>query len=553
MISYRELRTLELEAIRRQRRMLGGQQVIEAASLSTVTVDQFYGIEVDEWPARIAETAMYLVDHQANRALSAEFGLYFARFPIEAEAHITVGNALRLDWSDVVPADQCNYLLGNPPFVGKQHRDTEQQEDMRLAFHGAPGTGILDYVSCWYVKAIGYMGDHEIRAAFVSTNSIVQGEQVPALWPILFNSGFEIDFAHRTFVWTSEARHKAVVHVVIVGFSKGGKKSPKLLFDHPTLAADATVVNARTISAYLVDAPVMVVDRRSTPLGAVPDADFGSMPNDGGHLILSPDDRQRLLTLQPEAEPYVRELLGANEMINGQHRYCLWLAETEPADLRHMPYVLQRVEMVKSYRLASTRATTKELAFLAYRFGEIRQPRRRYLCLPRHSSESRRYIPMAFAEPEVIAHDSTLTVEGADNYLFGLLSSNMFMTWVRTVAGRIKSDFRLSVGLVYNTFPWPDPTAPQRDRIAIAAQAVLAARANHPGSTLADLYDATTMPADLVQAHRELDRAVAALYGRTLDTELTRQTALFWRYAQLTAPLPLAFPTPAKPRRAGGR
>lgn len=263
------------------------------------------------------------------------------------------------------------------------------------------------------------------------------------------------------------------------------------------------------------------------------------MPNDGGGLILTADDRERLFHLQPEAKPYVRELLGAEELINGSHRYCLWLDGVEPVDLRKMIYVMQRVDMVKSYRLASRRGATKQLAFLAYRFGEIRQPKRTYLCLPRHSSENRRYIPMVFAEPEVIAHDSTLTIEGADYFLFGLLSSEMFMTWVRTVAGRLESRYRLSVELVYNTFPWPLPTDNQRKRVTDAAHGVLAARSSHSGSTLADLYDARAMPIDLVRAHQELDRAVASIYGRGLETELARQAALIKRYVELIAPLPI--------------
>jgi hypothetical protein len=534
VISYRELRALELAAISRQRERNPGQQVIEATALSTVTVDQFYGMEIDEWPARIAETAMYLVDHQANRRLSAEFGLYYARFPIATEAHIHVCNALRSDWNEIIAAHDCSYILGNPPFVGKQHRTDPQQDDMDYVFGGARGTGNLDYVAAWYRKAIDYMAGSEIRAAFVSTNSIVQGEQVPALWPLLLDAGYEIDFAHRTFAWTSEARGRAAVHVVIIGFSRGGLKRPKLLFDHPQMAAATTVIRAQSISPYLVDGPVFVVSRRSTPLAQVPSASFGSMPNDGGSLILTPEERDQLLIAEPSAGPYVAELLGAEELINGSHRYCLWLGEAEPAELRQMPEVMRRVECVRAYRMASRRVATRQLAELAYRFGEIRQPRGAYLCLPRHSSENRRYIPMVFVGPEIVAHDSTLTVEGADLYLFGVLSSEMFMTWVRAVAGRLESRYRLSVEMVYNTFPWPEPSPPQRKRVSDAAAAVQVARSSHPASSLADQYDSRSMPVDLLLAHRVLDRAVATLYGRNLDTELAKQAALFKRWAQLT-------------------
>jgi hypothetical protein len=559
IIAYREVRRLELDCLRRIRkeearqgargtsryrgpergqRLAGeGQLGIDVAIESKVHVGQFYGIEVEEFPARIAETAMHLIDHLENLALSAEFGEYYARFPIADTAHITIDNALRVDWDTVLPPDRCDYLFGNPPFVGKQHRDGKQKADMDLVFGGAPGSGVLDYVSAWYRKAADYAHTHDTRVAFVSTNSVVQGEQVAVLWPDLLSRGVQIDFAHRTFNWTSETSGRAHVHVVIIGFSDGGKRSRKLLFDHLTLDGAVTEeLIVANINPYLVDAPSVVAVKRKTPLADVPVCRFGNMPNDKQFLILEPEEKDAVLAEDPVASKYLRELIGAEEMINGKHRYCLWLVGAAPADIRNSRVLKERVAAVRAYREQSTRSATQALAATPALFGEIRQPKTRYLCLPRHTSMNRQYIPLAFYGADDIAHDSTLTVEGATAYHFGLLSSQMFMTWVRTVAGRLKSDFRLSAELVYNTFPWPDASADKVNLVESLADAVLSTRAAYPAANLADLYDPSSMPADLAKAHAHLDKAVVALYGRrTIPTELARQSVLFDRYESLLA------------------
>jgi hypothetical protein len=554
IIAYRQIRRLELECMKqlRDRQRTGrGQLVLDVRLESKVHVGQFYGIELEEFPARIAETAMYLMDHLANLELSAEFGQYYARFPITESAHIAVGvNALRIDWDTVLPAARCSYLFGNPPFVGKTLRSDAQVADMDAVFGGVPGTGVLDYVAAWYRQAADYIAGHPTRVAFVATNSIVQGEQVPALWPDLLSRGVIIDFAHRTFEWTSEARGRAHVHVVIIGFSDGGRAVRKTLVNYATLkAADGVAVTATTINPYLVDAAAPVVTRRRHALVPGPVCRFGNMPNDDQQLILEPAERDTLAASDPVAATYLRELIGAEEMINGLHRYCLWLVDADPADIRRSPALRSRVGAVRAYRLRSRRAATTALAATPALFAEIRQPDGRYLCLPRHTSQFREYIPLAFYEPVDIAHDSTLTVTGAGLYHFGVLSSTMFMTWVRTLAGRLKSDYRLSAEVVYNTFPWPDPTDAKIAKVEALAQTVLDVRSEHCDSTLADLYDATSMPADLARAHAALSRAVVGLWGqRQGKDELVRQQILFTRYDDLVA----ADVAPTGPRARAG-
>ncbi|MFG3312449.1 DNA methyltransferase [Streptomyces albidoflavus] len=544
VVAYRELRDLEFDILVRLEELRGTGQlhvsIDQLSGLSQVDVDQFYAIEVEEFPARIAETALYLVDHLANMRLSKHFGQYFARIPLRAQANVRVGNALQIAWDDFLPAEKCTYVLGNPPFIGKQHRTSSQREDMDRVFAGKSGTGVLDYVTAWFRRAAEYVRGHDTRVAFVATNSIVQGEQVPALWPDLLSRGIVIDFAHRTFNWSSEGRGSAHVHVVVIGFSCGGKRPKKTLFDHPAGGEEVRALDVSNINPYLVNAPTVVAVRRSYPLApSVPLARFGSMPNDGKHLILDEDERSDVMRNDAVAAKYVRELVGAAEMLKGEHRYCLWLERADPADVRTSEFLASRVDEVRKYRNSSTRSATRALANYPTLFGEIRQPEESYLCLPRHSSQIRRYIPMAYYEPLDIAHDSTLTIAGTDEYVFGVLASDMFMVWVRTVAGRIKSDFRLSVDLVYNTFPWPEVTGAKESKVRELAQEVLDARAAYPNATLADLYHPSSMPAEVARAHAALDRAVERLYTRRkLSSELERQQVLFDRYEQLVGTLP---------------
>ncbi len=533
IVAYRELRRIELEILKRLRDLdkRSGQLSLDAASLSRVDVNQMYGIEVEEFPARIAEVAMYLVDHLANQELSREFGLLYTRLPLHSPAQIHVANALLLDWNSVLSAADCTLVVGNPPFVGKKNRTPDQVEDMQRVFKGDKNTSELDYVAAWFEVASTYIESTACRVAFVATNSICQGEQVPALWPRLFERGIEITFAHRTFAWTSEAKKAAVVHVVIVGFSARPPSGPRLLFDYETPRSAPHALAATQINAYLADAVQTIVrPSRRTPDG-VPTAVFGSMPNDGGNLLLSPTDCDELLADEPNAAPLVRELIGAEGLINNKQRYCLWLHGADPTLLRSLPLVSQRIRDTREFRLASTRAATIKLADTPGLFGEIRQPIERYLCLPCHSSANRMIVPVAFFNADQIAHNSTLTISGADEYLFGVLQSQMWMSWLRAVGGRIKSDFRISVEVVYNTFPWPDPSSSARSRVADAALEVLNARKQHPNASLADLYDPLAMPDDLVRAHRSLDRAVDSLYGRGDFDQLTRLSKLFDLYS----------------------
>jgi hypothetical protein len=583
VIAYRELRKLELAALRYAH--TSGQMVLDVGQLIAVNVDQFHGIEIEEWPARIAEVALWLTDHQMNLAVSEEFGQYFVRLPLTKAPHIIHGNALELDWEEVVPARQLDYLLGNPPFLGKNFQSPGQRAEVARIFAGLPGGMILDYVACWYRKAVEYMattphpllekkegalgllpdgegnrgqGDlslppgaegnrgqgardetRNIRAAFVSTNSITQGEQVSVLWPDLLRRGMKIHFAHRTFQWTSEARGKAAVHCVIIGFGLSDV-AERWLFDYDTPRSDPHAVKVANINPYLVDGPDVVVVKRSKPLCAVPEMVKGSQPTDGGNLLLSALDKEHLLVMEPKAAAWIRPFLNADEFLNGIQRYCLWLKDCPPQELRRMPEVLRRVEAVRQMRLASKKAATREWSERPYIFSENRQPIDDYLLVPRHSSEHRRYIPIGFVSANTICGDANLTIPHATHYHFGVLQSTMHMAWMRAVAGRLKSDYRYSASIVYNTFPWPEPTDKQQAAIEAAAQCVLDARATFPEATLADLYDPLTMPPVLLAAHQTLDRAVDAAYlsagfcrMSSPPTESQRVAFLFGRYQEL--------------------
>ncbi len=543
VIAYRELRRLEQDVIRRRlefdRQFRAGQMSVDVSLLAHVDVDQFYGIEIEEFPARIAEVAMYLMDHLANQDLSREFGDVYVRFPLKSAAHIHVAEALSLDWEQVLPPSQCSYVLGNPPFVAKKNRTAEQVAEMTAVFRGATGHGELDFVAAWFELASRYVGDGQTRVALVATNSITQGEQVPALWPRLLDRGMRIDFAHRTFVWTSEAPGVAAVYVVIIGFSKDGRRPVKVLFDYDRPDGEPHERVVKRINPYLVDGPTVIVGPRPKPLRSVPAMRFGSMPNDGGNLILSTEERDQVEATDAIASRYVRRLLGARDLMSGGERWCLWLRDVSPADLRNSAFLRARVTAVRDYRLRSTRAQTKELAKTPALFGEIRQPTARYLSVPRHGSQNRRYAPMAFAEADVIAHDSTMTIEGADEYLFGILHSAMFMAWLRGIAGRIKGDPRISAELVYNNFPWPDnPSPAARERVKAAALEVLAARDQYSGLSLDALYDPIAMPPELMAAHAMLDRRVDALYGRGRFDEPKRLALLLAKYSALVGQLP---------------
>ncbi len=548
VIAYRELRRLELETLQRLR--THGQLALDTATLIRVDVDQFYGIEIEEFPAQIAQVALWLTDHQMNMRVSEAFGQYFVRLPLKKAPNIVHGNALRLDWAGIAPPESLSYIVGNPPFIGAKFLNDEQRAEMAAIFVGVKNAGLLDYVSSWYRKAADYMTHKpSIRAAFVSTNSITQGEQVGALWPDLLARGIKLHFAHRTFQWTSEARGKAAVHCVIIGFGLQGV-SEKWIFEYDTPKAEPHAMRAGNINPYLVDAPDMVISSRRTPISPAPAIVFGSMPNDGGHLLLSSHDRTDLLAREPLAEKWLRQIYGSDEFINNRERWCLWLIECPPHALRAMPNVMERVEAVRDYRLESTRPATQKLASTPALFGEIRQPSEgSYLLVPRHSSEHRAYIPIGYVPSEVICGDANMLVPNASPLHFGILTSTMHNAWMRAVAGRLESRYRYSAGIVYNNFPWPEPSDKQRTAIETAAQAVLDARTHFPQATLADLYDPLTMPAELVKAHQSLDKAVDAAYGvRGFESEAKRVAFLFERYQQLAAPLVASTQKPAKKR-----
>ncbi len=534
VITYRELRLLEIEILKLL--FPGDQPNLDVARLSLVDVDAFYGIEISEWPARIAEVAMWLMDHQMNIRLSEAFGQYFVRLPLKKSPTIVCGNALRLDWKKILPPEKCSYVLGNPPFVGKQYMTDDQNEDMGTVCGKTKGHGMLDYVAAWYFKAADYIRDTRIVVGFVSTNSITQGEQVGILWNALFQQGVKIHFGHRPFAWESEARGKAHVHVVIIGFGNFDTTN-KRIYNYEV--GDATVTTARNISPYLVEGSDKAITKSLTQISHVPEIVFGSMPNDGGHLLLSDEEKRELIEKEPAASRFLRPFIGSEELIHGIPRWCLWLVKASPQELRAMPEVMKRVEAVRQRRLKSTREATRKLAKVPTLFGEIRQPTRSYLAIPEVSSERRPYIPIAFLSGEIIASNKLYTVSQADLFIFGILSSAMHMAWVRQVSGRLESRFQYSGKVVYNNFSFPEaPTAKQRAAVEAAAQAVLDARKQFPDATLADLYDPLAMPPVLVKAHAALDRAVDLCYRpQPFESDRQRVEHLFALYEKLTAPL----------------
>jgi len=538
VITYRELRLLEIEILKE---LFGKNAHLELniQVLSRVDVDAFTGIEIQEWPARIAEVAMWLMEHQMNLRLSETFGQYFVRLPLKKSAHIALGNALRLDWKTILSPDQCSYVLGNPPFIGKHLMNAEQNEDMDILWKGVTGTGVLDYVTGWYKKAAEYIKDNAVVVGFVSTNSITQGEQVGVLWNALFHLyRVKIHFGHRTFAWQSEARCKAHVHVVIIGFANFDEPT-KRIYDYEGGGKDATIQQVNNISPYLIEGSDMAVVTRSSPICNVPACIYGNKPTDGGHLIIEEQDRVAFLLDNPAASKYIYPLLCAEEYLHSIPRWCLWLVDALPEDIRNISGIRQRVEAVREFRLASKKEPTRKKADIAALFAEIRQPKSRYIVIPRHSSEQRKYVPFGYFEPAVIIHDSCTALPNASPYHFGVLSSNMHMAWMRQICGRIKSDYRYSSGLVYNNFPWPEnTTAKKKTAVETKAQAVLDARARHTLSTLADLYDPVSMPADLVKAHADLDRAVDQCYrSKPFTSDRQRVEFLFALYEHYTAPL----------------
>ena len=544
VITYREIRRLELDVLKQIRELTGKGQMLDVSLLSLIDVNSFYGIEYEEFPAEIARVALWLTDHQANMELSAEFGLSFVRLPLRNTPNILHGNALRIDWSELVSTvsnqtETTLYILGNPPFVGKDKRTPEQTADMEFCCSDVPNFKTLDYVSAWFIKAAKFIENTQIKVAFVSTNSITQGEQVGVLWSYLLDKGAKIHFAHRTFKWNNEASGNAQVEVVITGFGLFDTKQ-KRLFDYQTVKSEPHEIEVKNINPYLVDFADIVVTTRRKPLCKVPELIYGNKPVDGGNLFLNGEkEKIEFLSKEPKAEKFVRRIYGSEEFINGIDRFCLWLKDANTTEWRNLPAVIERVQAVRDFRLKSTKAATVKLADVPYLFAEIRQPNNDFLIIPRVSSENRRYIPIGFFPKEICVNDLVSIVPDATLYHFGVLTSVMHNAWMRQVCGRLESRYRYSNNLVYNNFPFPkSPTGKQIEKVTRTAQSILDARLKFPGATLADLYDPLTMPKELLDAHRANDEAVDACYGKTrFANELERLEFLFDLYRKYTEPL----------------
>jgi len=590
VITYRELRRLEMDVLRAAEKF--GARIGSVFHTLKVDVDQVYGIEIEEFPAQVAQVAMWLVDHQMNIEASEIFGEPVLRIPLLKSANIRLGNALRIDWAEFIPPSRLDYILGNPPFVGKKERTPSQKNDLDTIMQGIKGAGVLDYVAGWYVKAAQYLtatddtggivaqatpgrkkhkdvrfGKGEavvsdffieladmdsrqrraIKCAFVSTNSITQGEQVGVLWSWMLAQGIHIHFAHRTFKWTNDAPGKAAVHCVIVGFA-AFEAEKKRLFEYADIQGAPHEVAAENINPYLVDAPDVVLPKRGSPICNVPPIMEGSALIDDGHLLMSPDEQANLLIEYPDAKKFIRPFVWGDGYINNEMKFCLWLTDASPGEIKAIPPIRDRVEQTRVFREQSNRAATNKLSRTPSIFGELRQPAKRYVFIPKTSSERRTFFPCGFLEPEFVLNNTSLFVEGATVFHFGVLGSTMHNVWMRYVAGRLKSDFRYSNQIVYNNFPWPEHMADgQCKAVEDAAQGVLGVRdaefKRDASVSLATLYDPDLMPPALVKAHQTLDRAVDAAYlpdggKRKWASDAERVAFLFRRYRELTSLLP---------------
>ena len=529
--TYLSLRRLENEVIRAR---YHGQTFLgfEGNSPIKVTIQQFYGIEINDFAVTVATTALWISEAQMLAETEKIIKQDIDFLPLKNYTNIAEGNALRIDWATVVPVERLSYIIGNPPFVGHQWRSESQQEDMNFVFANAKKHGKLDYVACWYKRAADIMQNTMIRCAFVSTNSITQGESVAALWDFLFGQfGVEIQFAYRTFNWTSEASLKAAVHCVIIGFTCYETKERKILFDNDKLSY------VEHINGYLIGAPDVFIQSRGKPIDAkLPIMSKGSQPTDGGNLILSSSERNEIIKAYPEANKLIKRYMGSDEFINNKYRYCLWLKGVAPSDYRRIPPIIERLAKVAEARSKSPTASVRRDADTPMLFTQIRQPENNYLAVPEVSSQRRRYIPIGYMSPDVISSSKLILIPDASIYMFGVMTSNVHMAWMRVVCGRLKSDYSYSPA-VYNNFPWPSPAEAQKAKIEQTAQAILDARALFPDSSLADLYDEVAMPPELRKAHQANDRAVMEAYGWKASSQFTESMCvaeLFKLYQELT-------------------
>ncbi len=592
VIAYREIRRLELDAvealqaIESRNRSVSATLDVKEFGYIQCDVHQFHGIEIEPSAAQIATVALWLTDHQENLRASRVLGGNFNRLPLVRRANIVCANALSTEWASVLLPELCDYVIGNPPFVGAKFMSEAQRADVAIAFRGVQNAGLLDFVAAWYVKAARYLSDaaartgqtpsaHEpaapksrsapapyapqrnrsfsvrTRCAFVSTNSITQGEQVGVLWGWMLAQGMKIQFAHRTFQWSNDAKGVAAVHCVIIGFGTDDLPG-KTIFDYPDIKGEPVKRPASTINPYLVDAPDVALPRRGKPMCEVPDIGIGNKPIDGGHYLFTPDERDEFVAKEPGAAKFFKRWLGSDEFLNGFERWCLWLGDADPTELRALPECLKRIQAVKQVRLSSKSPPTRKLAETPTRFHVQNMPEGSYLVLPETSSERRAFVPFGYESPATLCSNALRLMPGASLIHFGILSSTMHNAWIRATCGRLESRIRYSVEIVYNNFPWPELPEPvgegavatgkpgaanaqkKRDALEAAAQAVLDARAGFPEASLADLYDPLAMPPALRKAHQALDKAVDAAYAYTGPSDdASRVAFLFGLYERL--------------------
>ena len=516
--TYISIRRLENEVIKELQR---GQITFgfDESSPIHVSIDQFYGIEINDFAVTVAKTALWIAESQMMKETEDIVHVNLDFLPLTTNAFIVEGNSLQINWESVVPKYQVSYIMGNPPFVGARVMSSEQKDDVREIFKGWKNVGNMDYVCCWYKKCADFMKNTSIRAALVSTNSVSQGESVANLWKPLLENDVHIDFAYRTFQWDSEAKIKAHVHCVIIGFSIAPYNKPKKIF------IDERYQIAKNINGYLLDAANVYVESRNKPICNIPEIGIGNKPIDGGYYLFEKKEMEEFIKQEPEAQKYFHQWYGSREFINRSPRYCLWLGECSPTELRKLPLCMERIKAVREYRLSSPSKGTVKLAEKPTRFHVENMPKGQYIVIPEVSSQRRRYVPMGYMDSSVLCSNKVRLMPDADLYEFGILESNVHMAWMRVVCGRLKSDYDYSIKIVYNNFPWPEPTAQQRQKIEQTAQAVLDARALYPDSSLADLYDELTMPPELRKAHHQNDMAVMQAYGFTKGSEAYKSEA----------------------------
>ncbi len=535
VITYRELRLLELEILRALYK--SGQRVMDVSDIIWLDVDMMSGIEYEEFPARIAEVAMWLIDHQMNMQISNEFGQYFVRLPLKKAAKIVHGDALETDWENIVSKNDLSFILGNPPFIGSKIMKQSQRDQIVKQFDNADGSGVLDYVTGWYIKAAKFIQDTKIKVAFVSTNSIVQGEQTSILWGQMLNKyKIKIHFAHRTFKWSNEAKGNAAVYCVIIGFANY-ETINKSIFEYEDIKGEAHELKVKNINPYLVDAKDILITKKTNAICKIPKIKFGNQPIDGGWLILDEQERNEAIEKEPYIEKYIRRYYGSEEFINGRIRYCLWFGNFNPTELKSSKFLMTRVGNVRKFRLESERKDTQKLADIPTQFAFKSHEESEYIIIPSVSSERRKYIPIGFMSANEIASNLCLIIPNAELFHFGVLTSLMHMAWVKNICGRLKSDFRYSNGIVYNNYPWPEnPTEKQIKAIETAAKKVLDTRLQFPKSKMSDLYELDGMPPALVKAHNELDKAVDLAYRpQPFTSEANRMEFLFELYEKYTA------------------